>query len=141
MRIFIPYLPVDTSRPVNQVAEFSSLVFGLKEKGQFSACRSSTLCNMISIGNREERKRKYHHHRARNDATHTVYVSYEMNLSCVQPLHMSLISGEQCVFEEVCFPTGGRRRGGARLYRYVAKAQDEVMHLFRLARPRDASLF
>lgn len=32
-----PYLPVDTSRPVNQVAEFSSLVFGLKEKGQFSA--------------------------------------------------------------------------------------------------------
>lgn len=29
-----PYLPVDTSRPVNQVAEFSPLVFGLKEKEQ-----------------------------------------------------------------------------------------------------------
>lgn len=47
-----PHLPVDTSWPVNQVAEFSSLVFGLKEKeGEeegFSVCHSNTLCNMIS---------------------------------------------------------------------------------------------
>lgn len=34
---FYYYLPVDASRPVNQVAEFSTLMFGLKEKEQFSA--------------------------------------------------------------------------------------------------------
>ena len=48
-----PYLPVDTSWPVNQVAEFSSLVFGLKEKGEgggggVSVCHSNTLCNIIN---------------------------------------------------------------------------------------------
>lgn len=34
------YLPVDASWPVNQVAEFSTLVFGLKEKEQFSVTRT-----------------------------------------------------------------------------------------------------
>lgn len=51
---------------------------------------------------------------------------------------MSLRNGEECVFEKVCFSHGERE---ARLYRYVAKEQDEVMHLFRLAQPRHASLF
>ncbi len=38
-RSLFSYLPVDTSRPVDQVTELGSLVFGLKEKEQFSGKR------------------------------------------------------------------------------------------------------
>lgn len=52
-------LPVDTSRPVNQVAEFSALVFGLKEKCSISVCEALFVISTTEDNSRPRSQRGF----------------------------------------------------------------------------------